>query len=287
MAGFQPVGEGLPSTASTPMISSSTAIGSDSRHVQQGIDAIRASAPADLPPATTMLCPECGGLGAIAIPPPPNETQYGPRYQRCPCQDEAERMRWGTEANIPPRFRGLTFSSYRQQPGADLDALARVKRWCADGGTDSLILYGNHNRMKTGLATSACLQRISQGQRGWFLKVPDLLADIRASYDRTAGGVRSSEIMEAARTVPLLVLDDLGAEQLPKDTSWLEDTLYRLIDHRHDYLRPMLVTTNLGEQTDKPFTELASRIERRIPWRLREMAGGHVIRVGGENQRAR
>jgi DNA replication protein DnaC len=237
------------------------------------------------PREITTICPICGGTGAVIVVPSHGPNQTGPRYRRCVCIDQEIHAQWMASSGIPPRYRGLTFEDYAEI-GGDARAVQEVQEWAAyrrpGQGDHSLLLFGEVKQGKTTLATCALADRISAGQRGAFIKAPELLAEIRASFDRGAGGLRPSEILDRARTVPLLVLDDLGSEQLPRESGWIEETLYRLIDYRHDYLLPMIVTTNLGAKSGKPFQDLLERVGDRIAWRLREMCEASVVRVGGK-----
>lgn len=234
-------------------------------------------------------CSDCGGLGAV-ISEPSDDPCYGPRYVRCHCVIDAQRTAWWESAGIPPKYRPWSFASYRGLPGSDHTAADAVERWAQDRDPDGLLLFGESDRGKTALAVRALEIRIfTHGERAWFVKCPDLLNHIRDAYDREAGGLRPSEIMDRARSIPLLVLDDLGAEQLPRDTSWVGEQLYNLVDHRNDHQRPTIVTTNLGTTTGKPIRALAERLGglegRRIASRLMEHCGPNVVRVQGANQR--
>lgn len=288
--GFTALGEILSQTP--PPSTSSTATGTASSETESRLQhalEILAAAATDGPTEGEWDCPDCGGLGAV-VSEPSDDQRYGPRYERCHCVIEAQRMRWWEAANIPPKYRPWSFASYRALPGADTNAADAVERWAETDGTSGLILFGDSNRGKTALAIRALEVRIFRhGQRAWFVKCPDLLNHIRDGYDREAGGLRPSEIMDRARTMPLLVLDDLGAEQLPRDTSWVGEQLYNLLDRRNDYQLPTIVTTNLGTATGKPIRALAERLGGpeglRIASRVMEHCGPHVVRVQGANQR--
>jgi DNA replication protein DnaC len=64
-------------------------------------------------------------------------------------------------------------------------------------------------------------------------------------------------------TVDLLHLDDLGAE---KQTDWVLEQLYSLINERYEEERSIVVTTNLVDTA-----ELEQQIGRRTVSRLTEM----------------
>jgi DNA replication protein DnaC len=88
--------------------------------------------------------------------------------------------------------------------------------------------------------------------------MPDLLSDIRATFDEKAP-LSENDLLEDVNRPDLLVLDDLGAE---RTSSWVNDRLYLIINRRYDSGRPILVTTNLdlGELSDKIGDRIVSRL---------------------------
>lgn len=66
----------------------------------------------------------------------------------------------------------------------------------------------------------------------------------------------------------LLILDDLGAS---KATEWTEEINYRLINHRYQWKKPTLITSNV------PPPELGSVLGHRVASRLIEMATPVVL----------
>ena len=66
------------------------------------------------------------------------------------------------------------------------------------------------------------------------------------------------ELFEQIKTVPLLVLDDLGAE---RSTPWAEDKLYQIIVHRHETRLPTVITTSF---TLDALEEVKPRIASRL-----------------------
>ena len=70
-----------------------------------------------------------------------------------------------------------------------------------------------------------------------FASVPDLMADIRASF--ASGG--TSERVQAVKETPFLVLDDLGAEKM---TEWVGEQLFCIVNHRYNEQLPTVVTSN-------------------------------------------
>jgi len=88
-----------------------------------------------------------------------------------------------------------------------------------------------------------------------------------------------SEALDAISRVPMLVLDDLGAE---RDTSYSAELMYTVINTRYNAQKPTIVTTNL---------DLAEMQSEEDMWRARiydrviEMCP-ITIRMQGESRRA-
>ena len=52
--------------------------------------------------------------------------------------------------------------------------------------------------------------------------------------------VHFDELFEQILNAPLLILDDLGAEN---STAWAEEKLYQIVVHRHEARLPTVITT--------------------------------------------
>lgn len=256
--------------------------------------------------------PECcwclgvGGRGRVLM--------YNSQVHRfttyCPCPDGAEaeaiaeaektrlaeerereeRSRLFYESRVPTRFRRCAFSTYPRTPETDA-LVTRLEFWidgpAEEAGDDawdtwkaerkeSLLLYGAFGTGKTGLAVSV-LKRFIHGWRepALFVTVPELLDIIRAGYDKARpSGER--DLLREAKTVPLLVLDDLGAERV---TDWVQERLFVIINARHDEELATIFTSNLGPD------ELGDHLGERITWRIVEMCD--VIHLAGPNLRDR
>ena len=95
---------------------------------------------------------------------------------------------------------------------------------------------------KTWLAVATLKKYILKGGKGLFITVPDLLEEIRRGYnDRYQG-----DYLHKVCGVDLLVLDDLGVE---KQTEWVIEKLYQIINHRYNEMKPTLVTSNLSVES--------------------------------------
>lgn len=90
----------------------------------------------------------------------------------------------------------------------------------------------------------------------YFLTVTDVLRKIKDEFDvpNPDGG-----IMERMIQADILFLDDLGAE---KASEWVKEQLYTVINERYNWMRPVMITTNLTikEIADCYGDRMASRL---------------------------
>jgi DNA replication protein DnaC len=78
------------------------------------------------------------------------------------------------------------------------------------------------------------------------------------------------------RQAGLLLLDDLGAA---KSSEWVEETTYRLLNHRYESMLPSIFTTNL------PLADLRTGLGDRIASRLVETCD-RVVLTGSDRRRS-
>ena len=110
---------------------------------------------------------------------------------------------------------------------------------------------------KTHLAVSIVGQCIRKGYPSLFAFVPDLLDHLRAAFSPDSP-VRYDQLFDQVKSVPLLILDDLGAES---STSWAKEKLYQIVVHRHNARMPTVITTYLSmEEIRAEQPHLASRL---------------------------
>jgi DNA replication protein DnaC len=173
---------------------------------------------------------------------------------------------------VPKRYRGVEFSDF--DPGNDRMALSVAKQYVKNWPpVHPFLTFQSENKGngKTMLAVSVLTEahrRHRVNSRFW--PVIDLLERYRQAY-------QSEETLEKIdtelRRVPLLVLDDLGAE---KGTDWTRERLYSLINARYNDLAPTLVTTNIDP----------GLFDERIASRLLDKKTGAVVTFVGKDRRA-
>jgi len=117
-----------------------------------------------------------------------------------------------------------------------------------------LVIAGDTGRGKTRLAAAIANYCRESGARVIFAVVPDLLDWLRVSFG-PENPATFDEQFEKVRTVPLLVLDDLGSQS---STPWAQEKLFQLLNYRYNAALPTVITTNAT------VGQLETRIRTRI-----------------------
>lgn len=162
------------------------------------------------------------------------------------------------------------FSYYELAQAAFQAAKKFIENFLQDPHTDGLMFTGQVGSGKTFLACSIANALLQKGKVVLFVVVPDLLDRIRSTYDgaRHVNDVTEFDLVDTARQVPLLILDDLGAHNY---TEWSRNKIYSIINYRLNHCLPIVVTTNitpedleeyLGERTTSRLLEMCK------PYRL-------------------
>lgn len=250
-------------------------------------------------PFVQRACPlgACDGSGWI----------LGPEDVARPCGCREQRLRRGRSKGvasvIPPRYRGVSFdrppvSDMARDPEAK-GAVSRVR-----GFIDSLDknletgrgiwFLGDVGTGKTTLAMLISKAALERGHSVAIYSMPKLLARIRRTYESEPGGDSYSQFFQRLTSVDLLHLDDVGAE---RQTDWVIEQLYAIVNERYEAERSIMFTTNarqVEEEGNKPSTrrgknsdpELAveKQIGRRTFSRLVEMCGDPVFLFGKDRR---
>jgi DNA replication protein DnaC len=124
---------------------------------------------------------------------------------------------------------------------------------------------------KTSLAILVAKAAKDAGRSYAVYPVPRLLAEIKRTFDRDASD-NYLGFFRRLCTVDLLVLDDLGAE---KQTEWVLEQLYSIVNERWQDRRSIVVTTNVPD----PDPEAPLQLLRQGARELREaVASGRLDR---------
>jgi DNA replication protein DnaC len=151
------------------------------------------------------------------------------------------------------------------------DALTAVRKFTEDP-TDGIALVGPAGRGKTLLARCAAHELLQKGKELIFIEVPMLLAEIKDTYNENSD--RSElQVLDAARKVNILFLDDLGAHNY---TEWVQTQLYSILNYRMNNHLPTFITSNLTLE------QMAEKLGERIASRVVDLCAVHFIESQGD-----
>lgn len=210
-------------------------------------------------------CPKCDGDGFVL-------TDVG---EAVACECRAVRIRRarsrGVSSVIPRKYRGVSFDRapmpqleqvnpyvIREVRGFVREIDKRLERG------KGMWITGDVGTGKSTLAMLISKAALSEGYSAAIYSVPHLLATVRDTYSAERGERSYMDFFRRLSRVDLLHLEDLGAE---KQTDWVLEQLYSLVNQRYEDQRSILATTNL------PYHQLEEQIGARTASRLAEICG--------------
>ncbi|HWE61687.1 MAG TPA: ATP-binding protein [Chloroflexota bacterium] len=199
-------------------------------------------------------CPRCGGAGFLRYDLPADHPLFGDLV-RCHCKEreiQERRLRSLMARSNLAALSNMTFETFIVD-APQRTAFSRAQQFAANP-EGWLVIMGSYGVGKTHLAAAIGNYRLSAGQPVLFQVVPDLLDHLRSAY---APGSEAGydELFESIRQVSLLILDDLGTQI---STQWAQEKLFQLLNHRHNFKLPTVITTN--NSLDEIGGRLASRM---------------------------
>ncbi|MDK2821374.1 MAG: replication protein DnaC [Clostridia bacterium] len=167
----------------------------------------------------------------------------------------------------------LTGTTYYESARRCLEAAKRfAKTYTKQTHGRGLFIFGPVGSGKTFLAAAIANFLTSFGRNVLFTVVPDLLDAIRSTYDRRTQNSNHTELelIDTARKVDFLILDDLGAHNY---TEWTCNKIYSLINYRLINELPTVITSNLK------LDELAEYLGERTTSRLVQLCQSYHLPV--------
>ena len=231
-------------------------------------------------------CGKCGGMktchGTGVL-----EGVLLPVLCECREREEVERLNAVREAEKERRRDelrriGFASSTYREKTfAADLAPEGPVSNACRKyceqweelkKSNIGLLIYGDVGTGKSFYDCCIANEIIDRyREQVYVTTIPTLIAALQSFDNRDA-------MLATIESVTLLVLDDLGAE---RETSFAEEQLFTIVDHRLLAGKPTIITTNLSLKEIKNPNTLS---QRRIFDRVLEMCPAQ-LRCDGRNRR--
>lgn len=196
----------------------------------------------------------------------------------CPCPDGAEAARQQAEvldelallaeerltvkllgeAQVPQRYAGASLDAWRE---AQLEAgreeatvqlpLSLIELWWRNVEENDrhagalpclLLMLGDYGVGKTTCAVAILRDWLALGRHGLLWTAQELLDELRAGFGEPHG----HRTLLAVKRVPLLILDDLGAEALTeRQAAWAVPLVLEVLSYRQARCLPTVITTNL------------------------------------------
>ena len=207
----------------------------------------------------------------------PGHPNFG-KLMPCVCTAERQQATLSRELSSLSNLeslRHLTFESFDPTLRGTESAF-RIAREYARTTDGWLVLHGACRRRQNafGRGCRECLRQLATlRQRSTFRVVPDLLDQLRATFD-PENGVAYDDRFQQIRNANLLVLDDLGTENT---TPWASEKLFQLINHRYNEQLPTVITSNAK----------LDRIEDRIVSRMLDSRLSRYVFIDAEDFRVR
>ncbi|HSL93699.1 MAG TPA: ATP-binding protein [Bacillota bacterium] len=216
----------------------------------------------------------------------------------CTCREQAELSHRFTGSRLPDMLRHQTFDKFdlkwysaSKKAAAGMTergyaklayeaSLSFVAEVLQGDNPRGLFISGGVGLGKTFLLSAICNSLIEGGVPTLYTVFSDLISDIKRSFGADERGMTESALMEAARGVRVLILDDLGAEQV---TEFVQSRLFDIVNYRRNHDLPLVASSNLS------INEIGSMYGLRISSRLTEMCNpislyGNDIRLQKERQ---
>lgn len=230
-------------------------------------------------PDGLLVCGICGEPREFVAPAPINARVY----IRCRCDRErAEAEEAAVRQQMLERRRDKCFAAMplmrRCSFAIDDEPMRRESIMCRryaenllQMGGMGLLLYGGVGTGKTFLAAAMCNAVIDRYFRARMTSIPALVNEMRRESFSESGSTL------AELTEDLVVIDDFGVE---RETDYMVEQTYKLIEARIESGKPMVVTTNLNPKDFKSQNIQKQRIYDRI------LAVCRPVPVTGESRRA-
>lgn len=222
--------------------------------------------------SSSEVCPLCKGANVVHPVGEDGKVIYDKTISCICVRDglvEGQKQAAIERCEFPPMVEDMTFSNFEEYT-AVRTALSLANAMADNPGKLAwLTLMGENGVGKTHLAVAVCKAWVTAGIPARYAYVPLLLDELREGFKETGDDSYYARFQYFC-TVPLLLLDDIGAES---STAWVQEKLETLINYRLMYKLSLLLTTN------KPIEKLSDKISSRL-LRLKE---ANIVNIDAED----
>jgi DNA replication protein DnaC len=177
------------------------------------------------------------------------------------------------QSRLGERFKTATFDKFKvvEANRAVFDKMQDYAENFNQHKTESIFLHSHPGTGKTFLASCVANKLMSNGRSVIFLCVPDLLSQIRATYNKANAEHTEERLMSGLSECELLILDDIGAEKHTSSDDWANEKLFQIINNRYLNNKAIIFTTNLNAN------ELHQKLSARTFSRICEMCNRDFV----------
>ena len=219
--------------------------------------------------------PVCECLEQVKI----KEMEEAERKRQAECR--ANRVKKFKDISvIDTKFLQSTFENAEITPAIRI--AKKYTKAFLDGKKFGLFLYGKVGTGKT--YASACIanELMTNDKAVMSINLGLYLNKVSREW-----GEAEKDVLEKVQQCDLLIVDDMGVEQVPE---WLKDKVFNLIDARYRSEKSIIITTNLqldntnlNDKQIESKLSIQSRFGSRVADRIKEMC--YQYEVVGESKR--
>lgn len=216
--------------------------------------------------ATPITCPTCGGTDWII--------GTSDNLLPCPACGASERIAQRKAASVAKYSSGngraelQTFDNFIIPPASKIGIPATIHLKACLAAAEKfgnkphgwLIIHGTTGNGKSHLSASVYNKLKAKVVSTIYSTAPDILKSIQSLFDdetAKAEGVTAAQRIATYQTVPVLIVDDLGADHA---TEWRAATWFEIFDARYRNQLPTMLTMNIDPSDERLGYRLASRL---------------------------